>query len=77
MATFTKRGDKWRFQVRLGKHRGAKKKSGTFKRKIDAEAWADKIERNTEQGGLGDLAPTGTVAELIAFYETERGPTLR
>lgn len=67
MATFTKRGDRWRAEVR----RAGKSASKTFALKRDAEAWAKGIEAEAERSGAGLASkPTGTVRDLIDRYET-------
>lgn len=46
MATFAKRGDRWRAQIRRDGH----KLSRSFRLKSDAEAWARDAERTIDQG---------------------------
>lgn len=67
MATFTKRGDRWRAEVR----RGGRSASKTFATKRDAEAWAKGLEAEAERSAAGlPSKPSGTVRELIERYET-------
>lgn len=67
MATFTKRGDRWRAEVR----RAGRSASKTFATKRDAETWAGMVEAHAERaaGGLPGK-PTGTFRDLMERYET-------
>ena len=71
MATITKRGERWRVQIR---RRGEKPVSKTFTRKQDAERWARGIEARLDQGEhLLDLTPARqvTLGECLERYERE------
>jgi integrase len=71
MGTLSKRGVRWRAQVR----RQSKSLSATFGTKRDAQAWIDATE--TEVRGNANLLPArphGTLAELIDRYTAELYP---
>ena len=71
MATITKvcrkKGDAYKAVIRL---RGIKPFSKTFKRKTDARAWAERMERNIEEARIhgNDSARTLSLAELVRSY---------
>jgi len=68
MATVRKRGKRWQAQVR----RGGANESATFDTKTAADRWARRIEGEIDQGAsLGQNRVSGTVADLLASYETE------
>ncbi len=68
MASFCKRGDKWRVQVR---RQGSPNITRTFTLKADAEAWARQMEVEADRGGL-TVDPRATqritLSELIVRY---------
>jgi integrase len=72
MATFLKRGDTWRAQIR---RKGYKAVTATFPTKAQAQAWARKIEaemdarRFMDTRGLANI----TLKELIDWYSEEIG----
>lgn len=72
MATFLKRGDTWRAQIR---RKGHKAVTATFPTKAQAQAWARKIEaemdarRFMDARGLANI----TLKELIDWYSEEIG----
>jgi len=72
MATFLKRGDTWRAQIR---RKGHKAVTATFPTKVQAQAWARKIEaemdawRFMDARGLANI----TLKELIDWYSEEIG----
>lgn len=63
MATFTKRGDKWRVEVRSKKSRRSK----TFSSKAKAKAWANQIELDFEDEVLGKI-PNKSFGDLLERY---------
>jgi integrase len=71
MATITKvarkTGDAYKAVIRL---RGIKPFSKTFRRKTDARAWAERMERNIEEARIhgNDHARTLTLKELVREY---------
>ena len=71
MATITKvcrkTGDAYKAVIRL---RGIKPFSKTFRRKTDARAWAERMERNIEEVRIhgNDYARTMTVGKLVRHY---------
>lgn len=69
MATFKKRGEKWRVQVRF---KGVKK-SKTFTTKAAAKAWAAKLETEIEELALGKI-PDKKVCDLLRRYMDEITP---
>jgi integrase len=69
MATFTKRGDKWRVEVRTKGVRRAK----TFSTKASAKLWASKVEREIEEGFLGKI-PNKTFGDLLERYDRDVSP---
>ena len=72
MANISRRGTSWQVQIRRKGHPIYRK---TFKRKTNAEKWAQQIEADIEAGRAIPL-PTArryTLKELIAAYR-ERGP---
>lgn len=71
MASFTKRGDgQWQAKIR---RMGWPAKSGTFKTKKLAEAWAHKIESEMASGHFVDRTPSQrtTLRDLIETYLRE------
>ncbi|WP_322403873.1 hypothetical protein [Massilia luteola] len=72
MATFIKRGETWRAQIR---RKGHKAVTATFPTKAQAQAWARKVEaemdaqRFTRARGLANI----TLKELIDWYSEEIG----
>lgn len=66
MATFTKRGDRWRVEVRAKGVRRAK----TFSTKKSAQLWASQVEREIEDGYLGKI-PHKTFGELLERYQRD------
>lgn len=70
MATFRKRGDRWRVEVAL---KGAPRLSKTFRVKAQAQDWARKTEDQIRQGIYIDRgeAERMTVADLLETYERE------
>lgn len=72
MATFTKRPNGWRAQVR----KKGVSKSKEFRTKAEAQQWARKIELEIENGSF-DLTPDIPFADLIERYLREVTPTKR
>jgi integrase len=72
MATYTKRGDGWRVQVR----RKGVSVSETFAKKIDAVAWATAKEHEINLGTLR-AGSDRTVADAMREYEKRVSPTKR
>lgn len=70
MAYITKRGDKWRAQIRRVGHPSI---SETFTTKARAEAWARKKEADMDEGKKDATIPDDTFAELIDKYVEEIG----
>ena len=70
MASFSKRGDYWRAQVRT---RGQEPISRTFDTKAQAQVWARSIENEMERGIYIDRseAERTTVLEALERYERE------
>lgn len=77
MATFTKRGNRWKAQIRRA---GIPSLSKTFALKADAEAWARDKERAIDRSELPanhrDLRAI-TVAELLVRYRDTITPSKR
>lgn len=67
MATFVRRGEKWRVLVRRV---GRKTISKTFTTKAQGESWARSIEHEIDYGGA-PARPKGTLGELFQRYITE------
>lgn len=71
MATFRKRAGSWQAQVRKV---GCPPQSATFPTKAAAQRWATRIEAEIHDGkARTGRAATGSVAELIARYQSEIG----
>lgn len=66
MATFRKRGDKWRAEI----SKNGIRKSATFTTKTEATRWALSIESQIESGEYSTV-PEMTFAELIEKYVNE------
>lgn len=73
MATFQKRGNRYRAIIR----RPELKASKTFDRLGDARAWATAQERAADLGGVVPGRSTLTVGDLIDRYERELWPAKR
>lgn len=73
MATITKRGDKWRAQVRKA---DASPQSKTFATKRQAEAWATMLEAETLAGPVAKLSKV-TLREAFDRYAKNISPTKR
>lgn len=74
MATFQQReGGRWQAKVR---RKGYPVQSQTFAKKVDAEAWARKVESELERGVWRDTAEAErtTLAEALERYEREVTP---
>lgn len=67
MASFTKRGDAWRVQV---KRKGVRK-TGTFDTKAQGRAWAAKVEAEIDAGINGTMGELRTFAQAIDRYVDE------
>ncbi|HEX7130869.1 MAG TPA: hypothetical protein VF217_12530 [Rhodanobacteraceae bacterium] len=77
MATIVElRSGRWRARAR---RRGAPSNSETFARKIDAEAWARKLESDIERGKWRDntAAERTFLRDALKRYEEERTPGKR
>lgn len=70
MATITKRGGRWRAQVR---RRGQKPLSSTFETKARAQAWATQAEAEILAGKRGEY-PNKTFADALDKYLAEESP---
>lgn len=71
MASITRRGQRWRAQVR---RRGHRPLSGTFATKREAAAWARKVEQDL---AAGLEVSTRSFADAVdAYLETDRGHEL-
>lgn len=66
MASITKRGKKWRVQVR---RRGARPQFKTFSKKVLAETWARDMEMEAEAGKFNGEDPD--LGQLVQRYLTE------
>ena len=66
MATYSKRGDRWRAEIRAKGVRQSK----SFTTKASAKAWAAMVERELEEGVLGKI-PNKTFGELLERYSAE------
>lgn len=77
MATFLKRNNRWRVQIR---RQGYPSITKTFAAKADAQAWARDKERQIDRGELPtnhhELKAT-TVGDLLRRYQTEITPKKR
>ena len=71
MASIIKRNDKW--FVRVRKH-GQPSQSKTFNIKKDAQKWAVMIERELDQGLVGCIDKSVTLADLLKRYLKEVTP---
>ena len=69
MASFEKRGEKWRAIVRLK----GRQESKTFSRKADAAAWATALEAEINAGANGDV-PDKEFSKLLERYRDEVSP---
>ncbi len=65
MATISKRGNRWRAQVR---RLGQSPLSKTFGSKAEATAWAREIEHKIDRGQSVDPGRRTTLADLLAAY---------
>jgi integrase len=65
MATFVKRGDRWRAQVR---RTGQAALSKTFASRADATAWARDMEHRLDRGQSVEAGRRVTFAEVLAAY---------
>ena len=72
MATYSKRKNKWRCQIR----RKGVSTSATFYTKTEAREWAAMIEREIDTGKLGKRS-TATLEEAFARYSREVSPQKR
>lgn len=70
MASFQKRGDKWRAQILVS----GRRKSKSFPTKAHAQAWVSMIERQSVDASLGKL-PNLQVQDLAIRYMKEVSPT--
>jgi integrase len=71
MATFTKRGTRWRAQVR---RIGQSALSKTFASKADAIAWARDMEHKIDRGQTIEPGRKWTFAEILAAYREHVAP---
>lgn len=69
MASYVKRGARWRAQIRRA---GRKPIVKSFATKAAAKAWAEEIEEKLDAGGAVERPTGGTVAELIQAYRDLR-----
>lgn len=69
VASFTKRGDRWRVQVRRRGHKPACK---TFRTKREAQEWARDLEARIDKGTIVSPSKAITVADLIHAYRELR-----
>ena len=77
MATLRKRGTKWHAQVRRS---GQQAHTRSFTHKIEAEAWARKIEREIDRGDIAVTSEgmkTTSVGDLLCLYRDEIIPKKR
>ena len=72
MATYRKRGLRWRAEVR---RRGVYQ-SDSFSTKAEAVAWATRIESDIDSGKYRDR-PCGTFGDLLMRYAADVSPTKR
>ncbi len=72
MASYVKRGDKWRVGVKVNGIRLSK----SFTTKASARAWANKVEYEIEEGVIGKI-PDKTFGDLLERYSREVSPTKR
>lgn len=72
MATFVKRGDKWRAQINLN----GKRPSASFPTKREAMAWAGRMEEEILNGAYGRTLRK-TLKELMERYRDEVCPSKR
>lgn len=70
MASYRKRGTKWRAEVR----RKGISESGTFSTKAEAVAWATQIEAAIDTGKHGDKAVDSTFGQMLIRYAEEVSP---
>lgn len=73
MATYRKRGVKWRAEV----CRNGVRRSESFDTKAEAIAWATQIEANIIAGKTGKLSAIKTFADACAHYIEKVAPTHR
>lgn len=73
MATFAKRGDTWRAQVR----RAGRSLSKSFATKQDAQRWARQMEAQIDVGKNPASASAVTFAAVAGAYEAMKGGTMR
>lgn len=71
MATFTKRGTRWRAQVRRN---GQSALSKTFASRADAAAWARDVEHKIDRGQTIEQSRKWTFAEILAAYREHVAP---
>ncbi len=73
MATFQRRGTKWRVQVR----KGGKYQQQTFDKKADGEVWARDVERSIDRNEYVEpgLADSLTLGEALERYGQTVTPT--
>ena len=72
MATITKRGARWRAQVR---RQGHTQLSQSFASKAEAAAWARDTEARMDKGQSVDPGRRITFAEVLAAYRKHVIPT--
>ena len=73
MATFEKRGSRWRARIRV---RGVDM-SETFTTKKDAQAWVSQMESEQTASRLGRVPPGKTFADLLHRYLQSEVPSKR
>lgn len=70
MATISKRGERWRAQVRRLGHETMSK---SFPNKKEAEAWARQIEAQLDRGQSVSVSLRTTFADLLSAYRSHVG----
>ena len=75
MATYLKRGETWRAQIR---RKGHKAVTATFPTKAQAQAWARKVEAEMDARRFNDTRGLAniTLKELVDWYFDEIGAVL-
>ncbi|WP_411887408.1 tyrosine-type recombinase/integrase [Hydrocarboniphaga effusa] len=71
MATFRKRGERWRAEI----VRKGKRESQTFDTKAQARAWADEVEGEILSGKDGHRLTKKTLSDALAQYSRDVSPT--
>lgn len=71
MASIIQRGDSWRAVVRRV---GSRTITKTFKRKVDAQAWARGVEADIDRGRSGQADRSVRVSDLLTRFRDEVAP---